>query len=341
MPESKYSICGIKNGISILFLCKGVVLGMSHHDIPFDIEEQINSMKKYVVFTKRIKMKRLLEYAGYFRVSRYGKFLLSHTSTLKAKPDQEMLFALYKFDTELRKIFFSYCKIAEVQFRSNLANAVSLKTNDPIFYINSAYYTPTQGEKDRREKERNKRNFPKVLKNIKDAEKDIRQNVNKFPEFKEYRTGGSRSSRKIPCWAAFSSFEFGQIIKIYAYLRGDLRKSVLEYGYSKDRYGKEITKQMNTWLDAIRNLRNVCSHHNRLVGRTSSVVLIDRNDENLSSQTDLFSRMYALKKVLSEKDSQQLEEDINKLIKKTKIDIYPLDILPNDWEEKFERINPL
>lgn len=314
---------------------------MSHSDIPFDIEEQINLMKKYVVFTKRIKMRRLLEYAGYFRVSRYGKFLLSHTSTLKAKPDQEMLFALYKFDTELRKIFFSYCKIAEIQFRSNLANAVSLETNDPIFYIDKKFYTPTQGEKDRRGRERNKKRYPDFFKGIKDAEKDIRKKENKYPEFKEYRTGGSRSTRKIPCWAAFASFDFGQIVNIYAYLRGDLRKSVLEYGYSKDRYGKEITKQMNTWLDAIRNLRNVCCHHNMLVGQTSSVVLFDKSDDSLPSATNLFSRMYALKKVLSEKDSQQLKTDISKLVKKSKIDIFELDILPRDWEEKFERINPL
>lgn len=57
---------------------------------------------------------------------------------------------------------------------------------------------------------------------------------------------------------------------------------------------------MDTWLDAIRNLRNVCSHHNKLVGKTSSIVLIDGADDInlLSSQTDLFSRIYALIKVL-------------------------------------------
>ncbi|WP_371682767.1 Abi family protein [Sporosarcina sp. PTS2304] len=86
-----------------------------------------------------------------------------------------MLLALYEFDVELRKIFFSYCKRAEIQFRNNLANAVSLKTNNPIFYIEEEYYTPTQGENDKRKRERNKKRFPDFLENIKNAEKISRK----------------------------------------------------------------------------------------------------------------------------------------------------------------------
>ena len=46
-------------------------------DSPITIDKQIVEMKKYVTFRKKVKIKRLLEYAGYFRVSRYGKYLLS------------------------------------------------------------------------------------------------------------------------------------------------------------------------------------------------------------------------------------------------------------------------
>lgn len=130
---------------------------------------------------------------------------------------------------------------------------------------------------------------------------------------------------------------------MYAYLRGDLRKDVLKYGYSKGRYGKQTTKQMDTWLDAIRNLRNVCSHHNKLIGKTSSIVLLDSLDDIglLSSQTDLFSRIYAFKKVLCVQDSRKLKSDLKKVIKKAKIDVYKFNILPRDWEELFDRINYL
>lgn len=317
---------------------------MSHQDTPFSIEDQINLMKKYVVFTQKVRMRRLLAYSGYFRISRYGKYLLSYTNILKTKPKQDLLFEVYNFDAELRKIFFYYCQKAEIQFKSHLSNAVSIKVNNPVFYIDKTFYTETKSERDKNKREANKRFFDnKFFKNIVSQEKALRSNVNKYPELKEYRSGGKRVKKKIPSWAAFSYFEFGIITNIYAYLRGDLRKEVLAYGYSQKNYGKQTTKQMDTWLDAARNLRNVCAHHNKLVGKTSSIVLLDDKDEAtiLRSNTDLFSRIYALKKILRPEDSVQMKKDLKKIIGKAKFGVYQFNIFPNDWEQLFDRIKYL
>ena len=35
---------------------------------------------------------------------------------------------------------------------------------------------------------------------------------------------------------------------------------------------------MDTWLDAVRNLRNYCAHPSMVVGMTSSVVIPDNRD---------------------------------------------------------------
>ncbi|MBC8580154.1 Abi family protein [Zhenhengia yiwuensis] len=314
---------------------------MLDFDKPFDIENQIEFMKKYVVFSRKERMRRLLTYTGYFRLSRYGKYLLSYTSVLKTKPKQDLLFAVYDFDAELRKLLFSYCKKAEIQFKSHLSNAISLKVGDSLFYLDCTSYTPSRSEKDSTKRTSNVKYFDKFIKTISENEKQLRRNVHKYPELKEYRTGGKRAKKKIPSWAAFSYFEFGTITKLYSYLRGDLRKVVLIYGYSKKNYGKEVTKQMDTWLDAIRNLRNVCAHHNKLVGRTSSVVLMDKTDDSaiLVSNTDLFSRIYAMKKVLKAEDGEQLKKDLRKIVNKAKFDIYIFNILPRDWEELYDRIN--
>ena len=286
-------------------------------------------------------MRKFLSYTGYFRASRYGKYLLSFTSVLRTKPKQDLLFDTYDFDVELRKLFFSYTKKAEIQFKSHLSNAVSLNTNDPTFYLKDRSYTKSRGERDRQKRNSNIRFYSNFKKPLVDTEKKLSQSVNKYPEFQAYRRGGRRSAKEIPCWAAFSYFEFGSITNMYAYLSGDLRKDVLVYGYSKGRYGKQITKQMDTWLDAIRNLRNICSHHNKLVGKTSSIVLLDSADDVnvLSSQTELFSRIYALKKVLRVEDSEELKCDLQKVIRKANFDIYKFNILPRNWEDLFERIH--
>ena len=66
MPESKYSIGGIKNGISILFLLWKKVLRVPNTELPIDLENQVALMKKYVNFRQRKKMRDFLGYAGYF-----------------------------------------------------------------------------------------------------------------------------------------------------------------------------------------------------------------------------------------------------------------------------------
>ena len=100
---------------------------------------------------------------------------------------------------------------------------------------------------------------------------------------------------------------------------------------------------MDTWLDAVRNLRNYCAHHSMVVGLTSSVVIPDKKDDVhvLMNNTNLYSRLYALKKLLREQDSRQLAADLEQLIKKTKLDIYAMDILPADWKELYDNILPL
>ena len=79
-------------------------------------------------------------------------------------------------------------------------------------------------------------------------------------------------------------------------------------------------------LDGVRNLRNYCAHNSMVVGLKSSVVLRHQKDaENLlPKNNDLYSRLYALKKLLSVEDAKSMKKDLVKLIKKSSVDIYTL-----------------
>ena len=303
------------------------------NDKPFTVEEQIDTMKKYVTFTKRARMREFLQYSGYFRASRYGKYLLSYTNVFQMKPSQDVLFALYQFDFGLRKIMYEACAKAEIQIKSAISNAVSLKTEDAVFYLEQQNYTPTRSERNKFYRNKNVKFFESFFHDIRDKEEKLRKDILKYPELKEYRNGGKRASMNIPCWAAFSYFEFGTIENIYKYLRSDLRN------------GKRITMQMDTWLDGVRTLRNICAHHSRLVGMQEAIVLPDTEDDSdiLLSGEDFFSRLYALKikKVMNQKDSEEMKQKLKKSILKAKIDVYQLGILPIDWEERFDRIKYL
>lgn len=316
---------------------------MLTYDEPLNIEDQILLMKKYIVFSRKTKLRKLLKYTGYYRASRYGKFLLSNTDVLGRKPEQDLLFNIYDFDVKLREVLKKYCEKAEIQFKSHLSNSISIKTSTGLFYLDDNFYTPSKSDKDKIKRQSNIKFFKKFKEQIENSEIKLRRDSLKYPELKKYRTGGKKSKNKLPCWIAFSYFEFGSIVHIYSYLKGDLRKEVLVYGYTKTKYGKEVTKEMDTWLDAVRNLRNVCAHQNILVGRTSSIVLFNIEDDDCSikSNTDLFSRLYALKKILNSSDAELLKNDLKKIINKSKIDIYSLNILPNEWEKLYNGIKSL
>lgn len=314
---------------------------MPNTELPMDLESQVVLMKKYITFRQRKKMREFLGYAGYFRASRYGKFLLTQVNAFGSKANSKVFFELYDFDVQLRLLLFKYCKKAEVRFKSAIANAVSLKTGDAGFYLDRQYYTPTKSEKDKKTRNRNITFFnTKFFANLTNDEEKLRRDVVKHPELREYRKGGTRQNNVLPVWAAFSYFEMGTIVMIYSYLRGDLRKEVLDYTYFASNYKKEVTKQMDTWLDAVRNLRNYCAHHSMVVGMTSSVVIPDNRDSTdvLPDNTNLYSRLYALKKILLQQDADMLMNELDRLISRTKIDVYKMNILPANWKDLYDRI---
>ena len=315
---------------------------MANSETPITLEEQIVLMKKYVSFRQRIKMRKFLLYAGYFRASRYGKFLLSNVENIGSKSTQDALFSLYQFDVDLRRILNYYCNRVEVRFKSAMSNACAIHTNDGTFYLDKQYYTPSKGERDAKIRKHNIRYFQNVyFEDIVSREEKLRKDVVKYPELKEYRKGGSRQNNKLPVWVTFSYSEFGTMSMMYNYLRGDLRKNILVYSFAKEKYSRKDTELVDTWLDGVRNLRNYCAHNSMVVGMTSSVVLRDPVDDvsTLPNDNDLFSRLYALKKLLPKEDVVSLKRDLKKLLKKSKIDAYKLGIIPTLWEDMFDNIN--
>ena len=68
---------------------------------------------------------------------------------------------------------------------------------------------------------------------------------------------------------------------------------------------------MDTWLDGVRNFKNYCAHNSMVVGLKSSIVLRHQKDaENLlPKNNDLYSRLYASKKLLSVEDAKSMKKE--------------------------------
>lgn len=324
------------------FLMKGINMKPQKITLPLDLDEQVILMKKYVSFEDDSAIRRRLAYTGFFRLRRYGMFLLSKCGCVGKKPTERMLYDLYDFDERLRLILFAYCKKAEIGLKTNMTVGLSNRVNSNLFYLNENSYTPTKGNNDKISKQKNQRLFEGFIKDIRNNEKRIRTDTARYPEIKEMRPRGKGENDLLPAEVYFYYIDLGDICPIYSYLRGDLRKEVLRYGYTRKHYGKETTKQFDTWLEATRNLRNFCAHHLMLAGKHSCVILPEFGEDSLvPSKTDLFSRLYALKKILPKHFSNALKSDLERLVENADIDVLGLGILPRDWEERFERIRAL
>lgn len=124
---------------------------MPNTELPMNLEDQVVLMKKYVNFRQRKKMRDFLGYSGYFRASRYGKYLLTQVNVFGSKADSKVFFELYEFDVKLRLLLFKYCKKAEVYFKSAVANAVTLQTKikllqDAVELYKGDIYSSASGE---------------------------------------------------------------------------------------------------------------------------------------------------------------------------------------------------
>jgi len=304
--------------------------------------EKISLLKKYVTVKNDVRLRNRLRYAGFYRLRLYGRFLLSKSNMLKSKPSEDLLYSLYDFDEKLRLVLFVFCKKAEIRLKTVVSSSCTEREGNSAFYLSKDSYTPTKSNNDKLVKQKNVRMFEQYFDDVAYEEEKIRTDCAKYPELREMRPKNKTSADYLPADVLFSYLDFGSVCKMYSYLRGDLRKEVLKCGYTRKNYGKETTKQFDTWLDAIRNLRNSCAHHNMLIGRTSNVILAEFGEDNLiASQTDLFSRLYALKKVLSPKEAHALGSSVKRLVTASKADICGLGILPKDWLEKYEKIRVL
>lgn len=302
--------------------------------------EKTELLKKCVTVKTGIRLKNRMRRVGFYRLFLYAKFLLSKSHLLTAKPSEDMLYNLYDFDEKLRVLLFVFCKKAEINLKANISLVCTQSEENNLFYALPQSYTPSKSVNDKLEKQKNVDYFKIYLKDLLQEEKKIRtHNISKHTELVMMRPKTKKSTDRLPADVLFSYLDLGSVCNMYAYLRGDLRKAILKNSYTCKNYGKETTKQYDTWLDAIRNLRNCCAHHNILVGKTSNIILAQYGEEHLlSSATDLFSRLYALKKVLPQKDAQDLGTALEKLVLHGKTDVELLGILPCNWKEKYDEI---
>ena len=231
-------------------------MDLPQYDKPqISISEQINLLKlDGLSFKDESKAKHILENISLFRMKSYLMPLREiRQRNFKKNACFEDAYALYKFDSELRKIICSELEKIEVSIRTQLS--LIMGDYSGIYWFEKS------------ENFRNPSRHSGLLSSLKselcrsDDEAIIgfqRKYSNLFP----------------PTWITFEISSFGTLSMMYRYLRpGQARRKVARF------YGLSDTV-MESWLHAIVYVRNICAHHSRLWNRKLSInALIPRSPQ--------------------------------------------------------------
>ncbi|WP_282192820.1 Abi family protein [Romboutsia ilealis] len=206
------------------------------------LDEQIDLLEKRgLIIYNKDKAKRFLTNTNYYRFSGYYKpFYIKDTEQFKEKTTFNDIYNLYNFDRELRNLIFSLTEQVEIKFKTWIA-----------YYISENY-----GNQGHLEKElfKNEIDYYMLMGQLggelKKSKEDFIDHHNKI------------YSGNIPTWVIIEILSFGAISKLYKNLLITHKKGIIK---NKTIYNYEF---IESWLQTITILRNMCAHHSRLYNRS-------------------------------------------------------------------------
>lgn len=192
------------------------------------------------------KALHILQNVSYYRLSGYWYPLIGDKQNHVFKPGAtfDTVFAIYKFDSKLRKLIITELEKIEVAVRTQIVHILS-QQYDGYWFMNVALFTnPTK--------------HAKAL--VKIAEEYNRSDEEFVTAFKN-----KYSNPFPPSWMTMEITSFGSLSILYSNLRpGKTKREIANY------FGLPDTV-LESWLHSIVYLRNICAHHCRLWNRVLSV----------------------------------------------------------------------
>jgi len=182
---------------------------------------------------------------SYYRLSAYFiPFEISRGSSHQFKKGAqfEQIIRLYRFDRSLRMLFFDAIERIETCFKAQIINQLS------IFYGNGWWY----------EKEELFHDAQRHLQLLEEVDKEYHRSQEVF--VKHYKQTYA-SPKRPPAWMYLELMTLGQLSRLYKNLKMSHPKKDIAL-----HFGLPVTI-LESWIEAIAYVRNLCAHHCRLWNR--------------------------------------------------------------------------
>ena len=270
------------------------VTELKKHQKAMTIDEQIENLKSLgLIVSDEDYARKVLNDISYFRlIKAYGLGLKPKNGEYHENVLFEDIVNLYTFNLKFRYLLFPLIESIEVNLRCRLSN----------------YFCCKYGVLGYKEKEifANEKHFEEIKKSIKE---ELSRNK-KAPfvrNFKENYEGGD-----LPFYALVEVFSFGTLSKYYKNLNNDDKKEIAKlFGVSY--------KYLESWLEHISYVRNICAHYGRLYNAKmpKTPILYKEYTEKRIGNNRVFATLICIKHLLKDNEKWEifvgdLEELINK-----------------------------
>ena len=212
---------------------------LKQHQPPMTIDEQVENLKAIgLIVEDEEYAKDILNDISYFRlIKAYSLNLKSKNGNYEEQVTFEQIVELYLFNAKFRQLIFPEIEKIEINVRCRIANHFAeqygvLGYLEAKNFVNPDYHQAF----------------------LDDIEEEIRRN-SKAPFVKNFRD--NYEGGKLPIYALVEVFSFGTLSKFYKNMKNPDKKAV-----SKT-FGVGYT-YLESWLESISYVRNICAHYGRL-----------------------------------------------------------------------------
>lgn len=284
---------------------------LKQHQPPMTIDEQVENLKEIGLIVRDEEYaKRILNDISYFRlIKAYSLNLKDRNGLYHDSVTFEQIVELYLFNANFRQILFPEIEKIEIHVRCRLGN----------------YFAGKYGVTGYLEKEHfNNPKYHEIF--LKDIEEEIRRN-SKAPfvrNFCENYEGG-----KLPVYALMEVFSFGTLSKFYKNMLNQDKKAVASS------FGVGYT-YLESWLESISYVRNICAHYGRLYNaKLSKTPILYKEYTKLGIRNNrIFGVLLCMKHLLRDDPHWSLFVDTLEILfeKYENVDIVTMGF-PSKWKE--------
>jgi len=219
------------------------------------LEEQIVLLKsRGLIINDTEKTKQLLLNVSYYKlINGYGSFFQVTSDVYLKEATFAELYALYEFDESLKSIFRDYTMKTEEIINAYVTHVFAESYQENFAYLNDTNFWW----------ENNKTNveaFITRLKKILSKQKKVSNPVAHYHQ----------KYNNIPIWVLSKYLDFGTIEIFFKLMRPKDRHKVVKLinNYHNSNYKNKIRfkdKELLACISNVREIRNVCSHKDRLI----------------------------------------------------------------------------